>query len=262
MQVGELRALIEGGGVADRAFADGVIRMKRGELVTLHPLLVETAARVHGALRARIVDGLRGDELRSIFDAQPEVDGEGRDHFVEEVLGIAYPPLEESTPGPEQIPYLPSGYAEIVHAFDATGLRAGETFFDIGAGLGKAVMLAELLTGATAVGVELDAVLHAEATHAARALGLRSAFTCGDARTAPWPARADVVFMYLPFTGTVLEAVMVRVDALAPRFVCAGTLDRARHPSLHVLGAPRSWLQIYAAGSSSVTDESSDPPTT
>lgn len=247
LRIGELRDLIEHGGAADRAFADGVIRMRRAELAGLHPLLDAAATRAHASLRARIVRGLRGAELRAIFDAAPE-----RDHFIEEVLGIAYPPLDEAVPGPEQIPYLPSGYDEIMHAFSATRLGARDAFIDIGAGLGKAVMLAELLVGATASGLELDPTLHARASAASRALSLRARFAHGDARTAPLPP-ADVAFMYLPFTGRVLEAVMARVLALRPRAVCAGVLDLARYPELRAEGPAQSWLQVYAVGTSSVS---------
>lgn len=244
--IAELRDLIERGSAADRAFADGVIRMQRGEgggpLDALHPLLRERALVVHAELRARILDGLRGYALRVVFEMAAE-----RDHFVEEVLGIAYPPLDEVTPGPEQIPYLPSGYDEILHAFETTGLAEGNVFVDLGSGLGKAVMLAELLVGAKAEGVELDRGLCGEALRAARALGLGARFTEGDARTAPL-AEADVLFMYLPFTGSVLDAVLQRVGERRPRFLCAGSLDLTRRPWLRPVGEGRSWLQVYAVG--------------
>jgi SAM-dependent methyltransferase len=245
----ELCDLIARGSAADRAFADGVIRMKRKELGDLHPLLAPAAARAHAALRSRIRDGLRGADLRAVLEAVPARE---RDHFVEEMLGIAYPPLDEAVPGPSLIPYLPSGYDEIIHAFSATHLAASDSLLDIGSGLGKAVMLAELLFGAAGLGLELDPVLHAQASTASRALRLRATFACGDARTEPLP-RADVVFMYLPFTGAVLETVMARVLAQAPRHLCAGVLDRARYPKLRALGEPQSWLQVYEVGNSSVS---------
>lgn len=257
MEVGELRELIERGNAADRAFADGVIRMKRGPLQALHPLLEQTASAVHAETRLQIQRGiLRGARLRHEIEAADD-----RDHFVEELLGIAYPPLDEATPGPEQIPYVPSGYDEIVHAFEASSLGAGDGFLDLGSGLGKAVMLAELLCGAIAHGVEVDGVLHTEAARAARGLGIASTFTHGDARTAPYP-RTDVVFMYLPFTGTVLETVLGRIMTLAPRVLCAGSVAPGRYP-IRQIGEGQSWLRIYSVGgNSSVTDVSSDAPST
>lgn len=239
MDAAAVAELIARGSAADRAFADGVIRIRRAELGHLHAGLAARAAEVHAELRGRIARGLRGQELRAIFEA---ASGD-RDHFVEEVLGVAYPPLEEPTLGPELTPYMPSAYAEIMHAIDATGLARGQRFLDVGAGLGKAVLLAELLTDAECTGLELDPVLAAEANEAARALVLRARIADGDARTAPLP-RADVVFMYLPFRGTVLAEVLTRVECT---YLCAGALDPTKHPHLRALGAPRSWLQVYDA---------------
>lgn len=259
MDAAEVAELIARGSAADRAFADGVIRMRRAELGHLHPRLQARANEAHAELRGRIAGGLRGPELRALFEAAPD-----RDHFVEEVLGIAYPPLEEQALGPELTPYMPSGYAEILHAIDATGLARGQRFVDVGAGLGKAVLLAELLTDAECTGLELDPTLARLASDAAAALGLRARVTCGDARTAPLPP-VDVMFLYLPFTGSVLAEVLARI---ACRYLCAGPLDAAKHPrlaDLRAVGEPRSWLQVYAApagGNSSVADAPSTAPST
>ena len=56
-----------------RAFADGVIRMKRGELVTLHPLLAETAGEKMKGILGFTTDpvvsmDMKGDERSSIVD--------------------------------------------------------------------------------------------------------------------------------------------------------------------------------------------------
>src|SRR6185436_401900 len=92
-------------------------------------------------------------------------------------------------------------------------LGPGDHFLDIGSGLGKAVMLATLLTGAASCGVERDLRLCAMAEGAARSLGLREAhFARADALELDMP-QADVVFMYLPFTGTTLARVLQRLLA-------------------------------------------------
>src|SRR5690349_18870443 len=148
----ELRALVPRGDGRDRAFVDAMVRMewsrtsdpgRRGELGELLAAVRAASLRSHAALRTRIAEGtLRGAALRACFEAAPLFD---RDHFVEEVLGIAYPPLEEPALGPEQIPYAPSGYDEIVHAIAVTSLGPADRFLDLGSGTGKAVMLAALL---------------------------------------------------------------------------------------------------------------------
>jgi SAM-dependent methyltransferase len=256
-----LRALLGRDDGSDRAYVDAMIRMgwsrttdrdDRTALAGLHAAVIAASSRSHAALRAEI--GRRtlcGPALRRYFDQVPLFE---RDHFVEEVLGIAYPPLDEAALAPELLAYSPSGYDEIVHAFEVTGLGPGDHFLDLGSGAGKAVMLAALLVGATSAGVEVDGALHQLARNAAHGLGLGLArFAHGDAREVA-VANSDVVFMYLPFIGNVLAAVMARLmeagRRCAPRarrrFLCAGPLDTARYPDLVAAGPSRSWLHIYA----------------
>src|SRR5258708_210053 len=106
-----LRALIAGDG-RDRAFVDAMIRMEwarttdagtRARLYDLHVAVREAALRSHGALRSKIATGaLRGADLRRQLEAAPPLE---RDHFVEEVLGIAYPPLDEPALERELVSY-------------------------------------------------------------------------------------------------------------------------------------------------------------
>jgi hypothetical protein len=254
-----LHGLLERGDGRDRAFVDGVIRIRwsraddaaeRTDLERLHHRLREVSVRTHGALRAQIASRtLHGAALREHFDRVPMLE---RDHYVEEALGIAYPRLDEPVLGAELTPYTPSGYDEIVHALDVTGLGPGDRFIDLGSGAGKAVMLAELLATATSTGIECDGALHALAEAASGELGLRAWFLHADVRDVAIED-AEVVFMYLPFTGSVLSTVMSRLIVMgqrrepgARRFVCSGTLDARRHAELVEAGSPRSWLRVYA----------------
>jgi protein-L-isoaspartate O-methyltransferase len=251
----DLRALAERGNGADRAFVDANLRMAfaraaddeaRKALGELHVVVREAARRAHSAMRAEIASGaLRGAALRRVFDAQPTLE---RDHFAEEVLDVAYPPLavEESVLDRELVTYTPSGYDEIVHALDVTKLTERDRFADIGAGTGKVVLLATLLTGASCVGIECEASLVARARAAAAEVGAsRARFEHGDARTSDLEP-ADVVFMYVPFTGDTFAAFMARVAAMKPRVIACAPLDLERHPGFVPTGAPCSWLQVYA----------------
>ena len=249
-----LRALLERGDARDRAFVDAMIRMGlarsndaglRAELASLHEAVRVAALSAQAALRAQVAAGsLSRVALRGVLDEVPWLE---RDQFVEELLGIAYPPLEEPAPVPELIAYAPSGYDEIVYALDETGLGAGDRFLDIGSGLGKAVMLATLLPGATSRGIERDPKLHAMAEGAARSLGLLDAhFEWADVLELDMP-QADVVFMYLPFTGATLARVLERLLAAGrarpararSRFLCSAALELARYPELRPVGPPQ-----------------------
>jgi SAM-dependent methyltransferase len=255
-----LCALLEGDRAADRAFVDAMIRIgwsrtsdpaQRAELAQLHAATCAAALQSHAQLRAQIASGrLRGAALRQYFDELPLLE---RDHVVEELLGIAYPPLDEPALARELVGYSPSGYDEIVHALDVTELGDGDSFFDLGCGLGKAMMLAALLNGAASSGVDCNPRLCELGQRAALELGLqRVRFRLGDARAVPLPD-ADVSFMYLPFTGQALTTVLTRLLARARpapggrrRFLCCGALDLAQMPDLVAAGPARSWLHVYA----------------
>jgi protein-L-isoaspartate O-methyltransferase len=256
-----LTELIERGNGDDRAFVDAIVRTEwarsqdpsqRAELGKLHAALQAAALRRHAALREQIAQGrLRVGALRRLFDSVPRFE---RDQFVEEVLAIAYPPLEEpALLTSEHMTYAPSGYDEIVHAFDLTQLGPGDRFLDLGSGMGKVAILAALLAGAESAGVESERQLCDLGVAAARQVGVPNVqLQPGDAREAAG-ADADVVFMYLPFAGRALAHVMDRLRAdprrrtrARPRFLCTGALDLARYPELVTVGAAKSWLNVYA----------------
>ncbi len=260
MDLDSLRTLLDTDRASDRAFVDALIRVgwsrtsdaaERAELEQLHAATRAAALRSHGELRAQVASGsLRGAALRRCFDDLPLLE---RDHFVEELLGIAYPPLDEPQLARDLVGYSPSGYDEIVHAFDVTGLAACHSFQDLGCGLGKAMLLAALLNGAVSAGVDCNALLCEQGQRSARELGLDEVrFQHGDAREAPL-AEADVSFMYLPFTGDALSTVLARLMAQGRpsprgwrRYLCCGALELRRFPELELAGPARSWLHVYA----------------
>jgi hypothetical protein len=254
-----LRELLGGEG-RDRAYVDAITRMewartsderRRGELQDLHVAVRASAHEKHAGIRSKIANGtLRGRALRDHFD---EIALLERDHYVEEALGIAYPPLDEPALERELVSYSPSGYDEIVHALDMVELEPGDHFLDIGSGTGKAVMLAALLCDARGSGIECNRALIDLARGASAALGIdRTSFVHGDARDTAIDD-ADVFFMYLPFTGRALATVMsrlldgARITRPRPRrrFLCAGAVDLARYEDLVLVGSPASWLHVY-----------------
>ncbi len=247
-----LRARLQHADASERAFLDSVNRIgfsrmksnaaaERAERETLREELRAAALRAHTLLRRRIAEGaLRGAELRAILVGLPLAD---RDHVVEEILGVAYPPLEEAAREAELVPYQPSSLDEILYACDESELSRDDRFLDIGSGTGKVTLLAHLLTGATAIGIERDPTLHAVADEAARALQLPTTQLCADARDQLVPC--EVVFMFLPFTGLVLEAVLQRLNELRPRCLCASAIDLTRQAELVEVAQAQSWLHIY-----------------
>ena len=242
----ELAALACSEDVNDRAFANGALRLSSArfpsEVRVAYTQARAASLHLHAPTREAVRSGsLRGAALRRLVDGL-------HDYQVEELLDVAFPPLDETPLPPHHTPYVPSGLREILHALDLTGLGPSDTFVDLGAGLGKVVMLANLLTGARAHGVELDATLVTHARASVATLGLDGvSFTQGDARDADLGS-GSIFYLYSPFSGPVLDAVLQRLEAIAWRralFVCASPVDTTRFPWLEPLHAPGSWLVVH-----------------
>jgi SAM-dependent methyltransferase len=236
--------------VGDRAFVASALAFRlgtddRNEITAVYDAIRETARREHAELRARIraraVD--RGN-LLEILEQEPL---ETRDHLIEEILDIAYPPLEGlASPPRDTVPYSPSGFREILFALEHGELGPGTTFVDLGSGLGKVVLLAALLTGAEAYGVELDPSLVAYASAAAASHRLdRAHFVQGDIRDAPLPP-ADAYYLFIPVHRSVDVAErLANVASERSIRVFSQPLDERRVPFLRASGEASYWLTKY-----------------
>lgn len=105
--------------------------------------------------------------------------------------------------------------ALLAHVNEAVVRRS--TFVDVGAGMGRAVMLASEYPFKQVLGIELSPALHAIASSnlsTARDLAVRCRdvrVRCGDARRVRYPKGDLVVFLFNPFDETVLRAVLDRI---------------------------------------------------
>ncbi len=171
-----------------------------------------------------------------------------RDAAVEEHFGIRASNLSASPPGDHLVGYHASGVAPIVRALIEIPVDAADVVVDLGAGLGKVVLLAHLLTGATARGIEVQPALVEGAREAARRLQAPVEFTVADARHADLDD-GTVFFLYLPFSGPVLAQVLHRLHARAAGqaiVVCSLGLDLGREaPWLARRPLDAFWLDVY-----------------
>lgn len=86
-----------------------------------------------------------------------------------------------------------------------------DVFFDIGSGLGQVAMLVNLLTGVTVKGVEFEPAFCDYARTCAAGFNLPNVtFINVDARAADY-AGGTVFFMFTPFKGEMMEAVLTRL---------------------------------------------------
>lgn len=202
---------------------------------------------------------LRGPALRAALDALAPA---ARERAVDALLGGGDVPADEPALPRGCVPYLPCPIDAVLRALDLAAVGPGDVFVDVGAGQGRVVALAHLLTGARAVGVEVQPGLAAAARARAAALGLDAAavdVVTGDvADHATVLATGTVFFLYRPFSGARLEAVLTTLAALAQTrtlHVCA--IDLPLPPAaaawLTALGPELGGLVVYRGGPAAFT---------
>lgn len=161
------------------------------------------------------------------------------DVFVDGVCGIDQAPEEIRPIESGMIGYQATPARAILALIEYASLGADEVFYDLGAGLGRVVLLIGLLTEAQARGIEFEPAYCAYAQQRACNLGLsRVSVVNVDARQADY-ADGTVFFLYTPFTGRMLQQVLDRLHAEA----------RARSITVITYGpctehvAPQPWLR-------------------
>jgi len=111
----------------------------------------------------------------------------------------------------EMVFYQPTPARIIFELVERADLQKDDTFYDLGSGLGQVVILANLLSGATTKGIEVDPAYCEYARRCARDLNLSGVdFVNADARVAEY-AGGTVFFLYTPFEGRMLQQVLDRL---------------------------------------------------
>lgn len=164
------------------------------------------------------------------------------DVWVDRVWDCAEIPADEALP-PGCVPYLPCPAASVLEATEVSQLGERDVFVDIGSGLGRAVFVAHLVSGARGLGLELQAHLVAESTRRAAAFPLpQLSFTQGDAGESLEPVEdGTVFFLYCPFGSKRLDRTLEMLQGVA----------RRRPIRICSVGIPvleRSWLRRRPSG--------------
>lgn len=160
----------------------------------------------------------RGDHDPALFrEALLRVPMNARDAWLDRVLGLGELPDD----GPELprgcVPYLPCSVDVLLRMIDQAGVHASDVFVDIGSGVGRALALVHLLTGASGMGVEIQPALARVARELASRLALSSIPSIvGDAAQLTGSLTAGTVFfLYCPFGGERLAQLLDRLEPLA-----------------------------------------------
>lgn len=163
--------------------------------------------------RAEIECGaLRGAPLLELLLSIPFLD---RDVWADELLGIEQAPPDIPDLPRGSVPYLPSGVEEIVAMVRDVPVGPDDDLVDLGSGLGRVLILAHLLSGARARGVEIQEPLVRSAR--ARCAELALPITFIQANAADAELDASIFFLYAPFNGQMLTHVLSRLEDVARR---------------------------------------------
>jgi hypothetical protein len=175
---------------------------------------VEDSLRLRArSARAGIATGaLRGAPLIELLRSIPFLD---RDNWSDELLGIELPPPDMPLPR-GSVPYLPCGVDEILTMVVEAPVRAGDVLVDLGSGLGRVVILAHLLSGARARGIEIqDHLVQRARAHCAELALPDVTFVHADA--AQTELDGSIFFVYAPCNGAMLARLLDRLAAVARR---------------------------------------------
>lgn len=161
------------------------------------------------ALKALIDTHVGRDSSASPPQAAPGYDS--LDLFVNGLLLTQPAPTETTAREPEMVFYQKTPAKVIFELVVQAQLSHQDIFYDLGSGLGHVPILVHLLSGVAARGIEVEPAYCAYARACAADLNLpRVTFIQADARTAELSA-GTVFFMYTPFEGEMLHAVLERL---------------------------------------------------
>ncbi|UWZ85536.1 class I SAM-dependent RNA methyltransferase [Occallatibacter riparius] len=210
-------------------------------------------AKLYAAVRSEIV--LRGNALalRSLL-TDSFVDNDHKwsragfgfdalDEIVNGVLQLHEPDGVGPQHSPEMIAYQPTPTRHILDLIAWSGLSGDDTLVDLGSGLGHVPLLASILTGSRALGIEVQLGYVASAQECAKFLNLEHVqFAAGDARQADI-STGTVFYLFSPFNGSILSHVLNRLL----------TESKDRHiricslgPCTHIL-QNRTWLRAITS---------------
>ena len=105
----------------------------------------------------------------------------GADAWLDRVLGLGAPPDDGPEPPRGCVPYLPCGVDALIEIVDSAEVGPTDVFVDVGSGVGRAMALVHLLTGAAVIGIEIQSGLVQAARDLARTVSSRISNVHGDA---------------------------------------------------------------------------------
>lgn len=182
--------------------------------------------------------------------ALTEVAPTDRDAWLDLVLGLDEIPDDGPELPRDCVPYLPCPVDALLRVVEHVGVQTSDVFVDIGSGVGRAAALVHLLTGASAIGLEIQpALVLASRDLRARLNVPRVAPVEGDAaRLVGYITIGSIFFLYCPFSGARLEKVLDDLEQIARTRqirVCCVDVPLPPRPWLTLASPPSGDLAVY-----------------
>lgn len=137
------------------------------------------------------------------------------DTLVHNIVRLDTPPQAPAAWQAEMVPYQPTPMRLVFDLVKRTHLSDTDVFYDLGAGLGHVAIMVAIISGARAIGIEVQPAYCAYARHCAAMLNLATvSFQQQDARTATF-AGGTLFYLYTPFHGRMLQTVLNRLRDIA-----------------------------------------------
>ncbi len=200
------------------------------------------------SLRASLLaDTMPPDAFRAALTRIPS---QLRDAWLDLVLDTAEIPPDDDDLPRGCAPYLPCSVDAILAMIDHARVESRDVFVDVGAGVGRAAILTHLLTGAAAIGIEIQARLVSAARERRALLNLRRfGVVHGDAtELTGYVPIGSVFFLYCPFSGERLEKVLDELEPIARRRtirVCCVGMPAPERPWLRPIATHEGELAVY-----------------
>ncbi|MBX3199781.1 MAG: hypothetical protein KF894_16720 [Labilithrix sp.] len=211
-------------------------------------------------VRASIQDGShRPARFHAALLGVPPAD---RDAWFDLVLGLGELPDDDPELPRGCVPYLPCPVDDLLQLVEHVPMRASDVFVDVGSGVGRAAMFVHLLTGASAIGLEIQGRLVLTArTITDRLLFSRAPSVEGDAaELVRFVPIGTIFFLYCPFSGARLTKVMSDLESIARTRtirVCCVDVPLPRCGWLTLESSPRVGLEIHRSTHSTSATRSS-----
>ena len=148
------------------------------------------------------------------------------------------------------VPYLPCPVATVLEALQRANVTSNDVFVDVGSGAGRTALLANLLTGAGCIGLEIQPALVEAARGRAAWLNLdRTRFLAGDAADLlRFITVGTVFFLYCPFGGDRVHRILDDLEELARTRqirICCVHMPPLERPWLVRLPSTSAGLDVY-----------------